>query len=128
MTKIQGLIEEEEDEISLDDVDKKAREVLGLKEGEKYDEDRVTAFWMSMIKGGLATAAGESSNALTSIAKGLMFGVDSYGKDLNRINVQEREDRKSLAKMKYDLMKDEKAARVAERNIKNTSLRRACTC
>lgn len=118
MTKIQGLIEEEEDEISLDDVDKKAREVLGLKEGEKYDEDRVTAFWMSMIKGGLATAAGESSNALTNIAKGLMFGVDSYGKDLNRINAQEAEDRKSLAKMKYDLLKDEKAAKVAERTLK----------
>jgi len=118
MTKIQGLIEEKEDEISLDDVDKKAREVLGLKEGEKYDEDRVAAFWMSMIKGGLATAAGESSNALTNIAKGLMFGVDSYGKDLNRINAQEAEDRKSLAKMKYDLLKDEKAAKVAERTLK----------
>ena len=118
MTKIQGLIDEKEDEISLDDVDKKAREVLGLKEGEKYDEDRVTAFWMSMIKGGLATAAGESDNALTNIAKGLMFGVDSYGKDMNLINAQEREDRKSLAKMKYDLMKDEKAARVAERTLK----------
>ena len=118
MTKIQGLIDEEEDEISLDDVDKKAREVLGLKEGEKYDEDRVTAFWMSMIKGGLATAAGESGNALTNIAKGLMFGIDSYGKDMNQINEQEREDRKSLAKMKYDLLKDEKAARVAERTLK----------
>jgi hypothetical protein len=118
MTKIENLMEEEEDEISLDDVDKKAKEVLGLKEGEKYDEDRVTAFWMSMIKGGLATAAGESSNALTNIAKGLMFGVDSYGKDMNLINQQEREDRKSLAKMKYDLMKDEKAAKIAERTLK----------
>ena len=117
MKKIENLMDEEEDEISLDDVDKKAREVLGLKEGE-YDDDRVTAFWMSMIKGGLATAAGESGNALTNIAKGLMFGVDSYGKDMNNITLQEREDRQNLAKMKYNLMKDEKAAKVAERTLK----------
>tara|TARA_R100001510_G_C7650280_1_gene207790 strand:+ start:289 stop:2013 length:1725 start_codon:yes stop_codon:yes gene_type:complete len=117
MKKIEDIMETEEDEISLDDVDKKAREVLGLKEGE-YDDDRVTAFWMSMIKGGLATAAGESSNALTNIAKGLMFGVDSYGKDMNNITLQEREDRQNLAKMKYNLMKDEKAAKVAERTLK----------
>ena len=115
-SKIQKLMEEE-DEISLEDVDKKARDVLGLKKGE-YDDDRVTAFWMSMIKGGLATAAGESSNALTNIAKGLMFGVDSYGKDMNNITLQEREDRQNLAKMKYNLMKDESSAKIAERTLK----------
>ena len=117
MQKIESLMEEEEDEISLEDVDKKAREVLDLKEGQ-YDDDRVTAFWMSMIKGGLATAAGESGNALTNISKGLLFGVESFGKDLNQINQQEREDRKSLAKIRYDLMKDEKAAKIAERTLK----------
>jgi len=73
---------------------------------------------MSMIKGGLATAAGESGNALTNISKGLLFGVESFGKDLNQINQQEREDRKSLAKIRYDLMKDEKAAKIAERTLK----------
>ena len=117
MQKIESLMEEEEDEINLEDVDKKAREVLDLKEGQ-YDDDRVTAFWMSMIKGGLATAAGESENALTNISKGLLFGVESFGKDLNQINQQEREDRKSLAKIRYDLMKDEKAAKIAERTLK----------
>ena len=117
MQKIESLMEEEEDEISLEDIDKKAREVLDLKEGQ-YDDDRVTAFWMSMIKGGLATAAGESGNALTNISKGLLFGVESFGKDLNQINQQEREDRKSLAKIRYDLMKDEKAAKIAERTLK----------
>ena len=117
MQKIESLMEEEEDEISLEDVDKKAREVLDLKEGQ-YDDDRVTAFWMSMIKGGLATAAGESENALTNVSKGLLFGVESFGKDLNQINQQEREDKKSLAKIRYDLMKDEKAAKIAERTLK----------
>ena len=57
MQKIESLMEEEEDEISLEDVDKKAREVLDLKEGQ-YDDDRVTAFWMSMIKGGLELLMG----------------------------------------------------------------------
>lgn len=117
MKKIEDLMEEEEDEIDLNAVDKKAREVLGLKEGE-YDDDKVTAFWMSLIKGGLATAAGESANALTNVAKGLMFGVDSYGKDMNRITLQEREDRQNLAKMRYDLIKDEKAAKTAERTLR----------
>ena len=117
MKKIEDLMEEEEDEIDLNSVDEKAREVLGLKEGE-YDDDKVTAFWMSLIKGGLATAAGESANALTNVAKGLMFGVDSYGKDMNRITLQEREDRQNLAKMRYNLIKDEKAAKTAERTLR----------
>jgi hypothetical protein len=117
MKKIENIIEEEEDEIDLNSVDKKARDVLGLKEGE-YDDDKVTAFWMSMIKGGLATAAGESGNALTNIAKGLAFGVESYGKDINNISMQEREDRQNLAKMKYNLMKDEKSAKTAERTLR----------
>ena len=47
-----------------------------------------------------------------------MSGVESFGKDLNQINQQEREDRKSLAKIRYDLMKDEKAAKIAERTLK----------
>tara|TARA_E500000318_G_scaffold31515_1_gene31260 strand:+ start:514 stop:2358 length:1845 start_codon:yes stop_codon:yes gene_type:complete len=117
MKKIENIMEEEEDEIDLNSVDKKARDVLGLKEGE-YDDDKVTAFWMSMIKGGLATAAGESGNALTNIAKGLAFGVESYGKDINNISMQEREDRQNLAKMKYNLMKDEKSAKTAERTLR----------
>jgi len=117
MKKIEEIMETEDDEIDLNSVDKKAREVLGLKKGE-YDDDKVTAFWMSMIKGGLATAAGESGNALTNIAKGLAFGVESYGKDLNNISMQEREDRQNLAKMKYNLMKDEKSAKTAERTLR----------
>jgi len=117
MKKIEDIMETEEDEIDLNSVDEKAREVLGLKKGE-YDDDKVTAFWMSMIKGGLATAAGESGNALTNIAKGLAFGVESYGKDLNSISMQEREDRQNLAKMKYNLMKDEKSAKTAERTLR----------
>ena len=116
--EVKKVLEETDEDIDLDGIERIAKKTLGLKDKEAYDEDRLTSFWMAMIKGGLATAAGESSNALTNIAKGLSFGVASYGKDINNINDQEREDRKELAKMKYDLVKDEKTARIAKRTLK----------
>jgi len=118
LAEVKKVLAETDEEIDLDGIERMAKKTLGLKEGKEYDEDRLTSFWMSMIKGGLATAAGESSNALTNIAKGLGFGVEAYGKDLNAINEDEREDRKALAKMKYDLVKDEKTARIAKRTLK----------
>ena len=118
LAEVKKVLAETDEEIDLDGIERMAKKTLGLKEGKEYDEDRLTSFWMSMIKGGLATAAGESSNALTNIAKGLGFGVEAYGKDLNAINEDEREDRKALAKMKFDLIKDEKTARIAKRTLK----------
>jgi hypothetical protein len=116
--EVQKVLEETDDDIDLEAVERMAKKALGLKDGKEYDEDKTTAFWMAVIKGGLATAAGESANALTNIAKGLSFGVDSYGKDMNSIADDEREDRKDLAKMKYELIKDEKSARIAKRTLK----------
>ena len=118
LAEVQKVLEETDEEIDLAGIERMAKKTLGLKEGKEYDEDRLTSFWMAMIKGGLATAAGESSNALTNIAKGLGFGVEAYGKDLNAINEDEREDRKALAKMKFDLIRDEKTARIAKRTLK----------
>ena len=118
LNEVKKVLEETDDEIDLEAVERMAKKTLGLKDGKEYDEDRTTAFWMALIKGGLATAAGESANALTNIAKGLSFGVDSYGKDMNSISDDEREDRKDLAKMKYELTKDEKNARIAKRTLK----------
>jgi hypothetical protein len=116
--EVQKVLEETDDEIDLEAIERIAKKNLGLKDGKEYDEDKTTAFWMAVIKGGLATAAGESANALTNIAKGLSFGVDSYGKDMNSIADDEREDRKDLAKMKYELIKDEQSARIAKRTLK----------
>ena len=118
LAEVQKVLEETDEEIDLAGIERMAKKTLGLKEGKEYDEDRLTSLWMAMIKGGLATAAGESSNALTNIAKGLGFGVEAYGKDLNAINEDEREDRKALAKMKFDLIRDEKTARIAKRTLK----------
>ena len=73
---------------------------------------------MALIKGGLATAGGESSNALTNIAKGLNIGVDAYGKDISKLNEQEREDRKALGKARYTIITDKKNADVALRSAK----------
>ena len=105
-----------EGEIDLEKIDKLAKEGAGIGD-DNYDKRRSTAFWMGLIKGGLATAAGESSNALTNVAKGLMFGVDSFGKDINAINEDEREDRKEYGKLKVDLIKSEESKLLAHKSL-----------
>jgi len=116
-SKIETLMDKTDKPLSLDDAYKQAEKQLGVKEG-RYDEDKMTAFWMAMIAGGAETAAGQSSNALTNFARGLKFGVQQYGKDLNAINEEEREDRKNVAKLSYELIKDDKNAKLAERTLK----------
>lgn len=118
INNIEKIMKEKGKDITLEDVDKEARKMAGLEDNARYDKDRHTAFWMSMIKAGLATAAGESSNALTNIAKGLQFGVESYGKDINQINENEREDNKTLLNLKYKLLSDKKSAEVADRTLR----------
>ena len=86
------------------------------------DEDRDTAFWLNLMKAGLAIASGESSDALTNIAKGLSFGLESYGKDIKEISQQEREANKELAGIKFALLKDQKDADVAQRAAKIQAL------
>jgi len=86
------------------------------------DEDRDTAFWLNLMKAGLAIASGESSDALTNIAKGLSFGLESYGKDMKDISQQEREANKEIAGIKFALLKDQKDADVAQRAAKIQAL------
>ena len=102
--------------IDLEKIDKLAKEGAGIGD-DNYDKRRSTAFWMGLIKGGLATAAGESSNALTNIAKGLSFGVESFGKDINAIDEDEREDRKEYGKLKVDLIKNEESKQLAHKSL-----------
>jgi len=116
-SKIETLMNKTDKPLSLDEAYKQAEKQLGVKEG-RYDEDKMTAFWMAMIAGGAETAAGQSSNAFTNFAKGLKFGVQQFGKDLNAINKDEREDRKNVAKLSYELVKDDKSAKLAERTLK----------
>jgi len=114
--QMETLLKKKGEEVSIEDVDKEARKLAGIDET-NYDEDKHTAFWMSLIKGGLATAAGESSNAMTNIAKGLAFGVKSYGEDLATINKQERDDRKELANIRMKLLSEKKSEALAYKTM-----------
>lgn len=101
----------------LSDFHDLAMEASGMKKAPKdvADEDRQVAFWLNLMKAGLAIASGESPDALTNIAKGLSFGLESYGKDMNQISDREREDNKDLAKVKFALLKDQKDSDLAQR-------------
>lgn len=118
LDEIQTELNKKGKELTAEEVDKQARKYAGLEDNADYDDDKHTAFWMALIKGGLATAAGESSNALTNIAKGLSIGVDAYGKDISNINAQEREDRKALGEARYKVIKDSKNEQLALRTAK----------
>ncbi len=118
LDEIQTELNKKGEELTAEEVDKQARKYAGLEDNADYDDDKHTAFWMALIKGGLATAAGESSNALTNIAKGLSIGVDAYGKDISNINAQEREDRKALGEARYKVVQDSKNEQLALRTAK----------
>ena len=118
LDEIQTELNKKGKELTAEEVDKQARKYAGLEDNADYDEDKHTAFWMALIKGGLATAAGESSNALTNIAKGLSIGVDAYGKDISNINAQERADRKALGEARYKVVQDSKNEQMALRTAK----------
>ena len=107
---------------NLADFEDLAMESLGYKKGELgpsevADKDRRTSFWLSLIKAGLATAAGESPYLLTNLARGLSFGDESFGKDLGDINQREREDNRAIASAKMDLMKDQRSVDTANRAV-----------
>ena len=118
LDQIQTELNKKGEELTAEEVDKQARKYAGLEDNADYDDDKHTAFWMSLIKGGLATAGGESSNALTNIAKGLGIGVDAYGKDISKINAEERADRKALGEARYKVVQDSENKQLALRTAK----------
>ena len=85
------------------------------KNPDKSTEAKQDAFWMSLMKAGLAIASGESSNTMQNVAKGLGFGLEAYGKDINKLNDQERENQKEYHSTLRELVKDEKSAIAAEK-------------
>jgi hypothetical protein len=86
----------------------------------EYDEDKQASMWLNMMKAGLAIASGESPNALTNIAKGFAYGLDSYGKDLGSLKKDLRADKKDATNTMYKLLNDKKSEVLAKRmlNIK----------
>lgn len=105
-------------EFSLEDVKDEALKISGVDDS-NYDESRKDAFWMGLMRAGLAIAAGESDNALTNIAKGLGVGLEGYGKDIATLNEQEREDRKEVRAISMDLIKTKNAREIALAAAKN---------
>ena len=115
-----SLVNQKGKEPTLADVKDDAVKLLGFDPDElnaQYDEDKQASIWLNMMKAGLAVASGESSNALTNIAKGFSFGLDQYGKDIGKLKTELKADRKDAANTMYKLLKDEKSERLAKKTL-----------
>ena len=84
---------------------------------DKSGEQRKDAFFMGLIRAGLAIASGQSDDVFTNLAKGLAFGVEAYAKDIDTLNKNEKEDRKEYYRSLRELVKDEKSAIAAEKAL-----------
>lgn len=124
-------LQQARDGVTLADVYDKTAEAFGYKVDPKtgkidideaYNDQKVQSFWLNLITAGLATAAGESSDGLTNLAKGLMVGIQGYGKDLENLNAQEREDRKEFRNALRENLRDEKSMAVTLATANNNNL------
>ena len=106
------------EEVSLSDMEKKAKDIMGF-DPSKADEQKRSSFWTNLTMAGLAMAAGESDNALTNVAKGLMVGLDAYSKDIKDLNAQDREDRKEYRATLRTLIKNEEDKNIAFAEMQN---------
>jgi len=84
---------------------------------DKSNEQRKDAFFMGLIRAGLAIASGQSDDVFTNLAKGLAFGVEAYAKDIDTLNKNEKEDRKEYYRSLRELVKDDKSAIAAEKAL-----------
>ena len=112
-----GELNKEGKEIGLEDVYDEGIKLLGYdpRDLEKnYDSDRRQAFWFNLMNAGLQVAAGESSNALTNIAKGLGAGLQSFGKDVGDLKDDLRADRKESTNVMYRLLSSKRSEQLAE--------------
>ena len=112
-----GELNKEGKEIGLEDVYDEGIKLLGYdpRDLEKnYDSDRRQAFWFNLMNAGLQVAAGESSNALTNIAKGFGAGLQSFGKDVGDLKDDLRADRKESTNVMYRLLSSKRSEQLAE--------------
>jgi hypothetical protein len=103
---------------SLSEMEKQAKEIMGF-DPSKAKENKSASFWRNLTMAGLAIAAGESENALTNVAKGLMVGMDSYSKDIKDLNEMEAEERKEYRATLRDLVKTDKDEKIALATMQN---------
>ena len=115
--KLINALKKENKEPTFADVKDIALE-LGYKDPKtldgEYSEAKEASVWLNMMKAGLAVASGESSNAMTNIAKGFAFGLDGYGKDIGKLSDDLKEDKKEYSKTMFKLLGDERSRKLAE--------------
>ena len=106
-------------ELNMGDLEELAAKTSGYdpNDPDKSGEQRKDAFFMGLIRAGLAVAAGESNDMFTNLAKGLAFGVEAYAKDIDTLNKDEKENRKEYYRSLRELVKDEKSAIAAEKAL-----------
>jgi len=107
-------------EPTLADVNDEVTALLGYDReslDKEFDKDTKSAFFLNLMKAGLAMAAGESSNALTNIAKGLGAGLAGYGEDVGDLRDDLRADRKEATNVAYKLLQDKRSAELAKDSV-----------
>jgi len=107
-------------EPTLADVNDEVTALLGYDReslDKEFDKDTKSAFFLNLMKAGLAMAAGESSNALTNIAKGLGAGLAGYGEDVGDLRDDLRADRKEATNVAYKLLQNKRSAELAKDSV-----------
>tara|TARA_R100000388_G_scaffold911_1_gene1449 strand:- start:4082 stop:6079 length:1998 start_codon:yes stop_codon:yes gene_type:complete len=99
-------------ELSFEQFKDEAMKIAGVDKG-SYDKDRSNAFFFNLMRAGLATAAGESSNAFTNLARGLGIGLEGYGEDIDKISDRERQDKKEIRNIQFSLLKSAEDKEIA---------------
>ena len=118
--KLMKLLKEEGKEFTIADAKKVATQMGFASPDElddQYSEDKEAAFWLNMMKAGVAMAAGESSNTLTNFAKGFTVGLSGYGKDTGDLRKELREDKKEASKTIYNLLQDGRSEAIANKAL-----------
>jgi len=100
------------EEVSLSEMETEAQRIMGF-DPSKAKQDKKDAFYRNLMMAGLAVAAGESSNALTNIAKGLAVGLDSYSKDIALLDQRDAEERKEYRATLRSLIKNKQDENIA---------------
>ena len=119
ITEITDLINNTDEEVSDSDKEN-AKEIL-REQGQPPELADRPDFWHYVTLAGLGIAAGESDNALTNIAKGLLMGLDQKAKDDKDYRKEGYE--RWLANTKLDINKqqlvlEEKALELREKGLR----------
>ena len=109
-------VRKDQEELGVRGADKKKR--LDERAADIQKQKDLNPF-MAMIDFGLATAAGESSNPFTNIAKGGMSGMKAYQEGLGRINRAQSDLDDKLSDLEDLQFSDAKANKTELRNAKN---------